>query len=95
MKYLILIVLSLLIFSCKESTVKINTDLPIEVVKLKEVNKFDTLYSISNTKQTFLFDKNKEYLGSFDKEYTDLTFVLLICIVMILILIIIINVIND
>ena len=68
MKKLLFIVFALIVFtSCTEQTVK-KTDLPIEIVKLKEYNQFDTTYTIQTDKKVFLFDNKKEYVGSYSIE---------------------------
>lgn len=63
MKYILLLLITIGLFSCGYPTVN-KTDLPIEVVKLKEQQSFDTLLVIKTEKQTYLFEKN-EYIGSY------------------------------
>jgi hypothetical protein len=71
MKKLLFIVFALIVFtSCTTQTVN-KTDLPIEVVKLKESNQFDTTYTISTDKKVFLFDDKKEYVGAYKIENDD------------------------
>lgn len=68
MKKLLFIVFALIAFtSCTQQTVN-KTDLPIEVVKLKESNQFDTTYTIQTDKKVFLFDDKKKYVGSYSVE---------------------------
>ena len=66
MKKLILFsLLAMFIFtSCEQPTIK-KSDLPIEVVKLKETQKFDTILSIPTEKKVFLFKKDTEYIGTY------------------------------
>lgn len=60
-------IIGLSITSCNEPTVQ-KTDLPIEVVTLKETAKFDTIYSIETEKKTYLFNNKHEYLGAYKKQ---------------------------
>ena len=66
MKKLILFsLLAMFMFtSCEQPTIK-KSDLPIEVVKLKETQKFDTILSIPTEKKVFLFKKDTEYIGTY------------------------------
>lgn len=65
MKKLLLILFGVILFaSCGHPTVE-KKDLPIEVVKLKEVNSFDTVLHITTDEHVFIFDKNKEYKGRY------------------------------
>ena len=71
MKKLLFIVFALIAFtSCRQTVTK--TDLPIEIVKLKESNQFDTTYTIQTDKKVFLFNGKKEYVGSYKIENDDL-----------------------
>lgn len=68
MKKLLFILFVVIAFaSCTESTVK-KADLPIEVVQLKDINKFDTVYQIETDKKIYQFNNSKEYLGKYNKE---------------------------
>lgn len=54
--------------SCKEESLQ-KTDLPIEVVNLKEVNKFDTLLVVETKERVYTFEnKTEEYQGSYVKN---------------------------
>ena len=66
MKKLILFsLLAMFIFtSCEQPTIE-KSDLPIEVVKLKETQQFDTILSIPTEKKVFLFKKDTEYIGTY------------------------------
>jgi len=71
MKKLLFIVFVLIAFtSCTHQTVE-KTDLPIEIVKLKESNQFDTTYTITTYEKVFVFDVKKEYLGTYMLKNTD------------------------
>jgi len=64
-KLLLFSLLAMFMFtSCEQPTVK-KYDLPIEVVKLKETQKFDTILSIPTEKKVFLFKKDTEYIGTY------------------------------
>lgn len=69
MKKLLFIALLLIgITSCNQSNFH-KTDLPIEVVSLKDAQKFDTLYTIQTENNVYFFDKtNKEYITTINKE---------------------------
>ena len=56
--------------SCTHQTVE-KKDLPIEVVELKELNGFDTTYTITTDIRVFVFDAKKEYLGTYRVENSD------------------------
>lgn len=62
--FLLLIVVGL--SSCEEPNIK-KSDLPIEVVTLKDNQKFDTVLVIETEKKLYQFTKNKEYIGVTDK----------------------------
>jgi len=65
-KKLLFIALGVMLFaSCDTQTLE-KKDLPIEVVKLKEANSFDTVLNITTDKHVFVFDKNKEYKGRYN-----------------------------
>lgn len=66
-KLLFILSLSLMLTSCNENTLK-KSDLPIEVVSLKELGKFDTILQIETEKKIFQFTKAQEYKGAFYKE---------------------------
>jgi hypothetical protein len=64
MKYLFIILIALLGFSSCDTPTVTKRDLPIEVVKLKETQSFDTLLVIRTEQNTYLFEKN-EYVGAY------------------------------
>lgn len=65
-KLLLFSLLAMFMFtSCEQQTIK-KSDLPIEVVKLKETQKFDTILSIPTEKKVFLFKKDTEYIGTYE-----------------------------
>jgi hypothetical protein len=69
MKYILLLFITIGLFSCTEPTVK-KRDLPIEVVKLKEQQSFDTILVIKTEKNTYLFEKN-DYVGAYSNINED------------------------
>lgn len=71
MKKLLFVAFVLITFaSCTHQTVE-KKDLPIEVVELKELNGFDTTYTITTDKKVFVFNSKKEYLGTYMIENSD------------------------
>lgn len=75
--------------SCEQETVNKKAKLPIEIVNLKEINKFDTVLVINSEDKTYLFKSNKEeYIGAFDNINTDGNVVLFLFIVLVLMMII-------
>jgi hypothetical protein len=64
MKYLFILLIALLGFSSCDTPTVTKKDLPIEVVKLKETQSFDTLLVIRTEQNTYLFEKN-EYVGAY------------------------------
>lgn len=71
-KKLLFIALGVMLFaSCDKPTLE-KKDLPIEVVKLKEANSFDTVLNITTDKHVFVFDKNKEYKGRYSVKNDEL-----------------------
>lgn len=78
-KIITVLVITIGLFSCDLPTIK-NKDLPIEVVTIKEQNKFDTILTIKTEKYTYLFDK-KEYKGSYKNKSDD--FGLALCLIFI------------
>jgi hypothetical protein len=73
MKNLILIFTLLLLVACEAPTINKKADLPIEVVSLKESNKYDTLLTIPTEDKTYIFDSNKNYQGSMYNEQSKFT----------------------
>lgn len=71
---LIIAVLAILSFACETPTI-IKSDLPIEIVQLKEANKYDTILSIESTDSYYLFNK-KEYIGKMYKDDNSSFFIL-------------------
>ncbi len=70
-KLLLFSLLDIFMFTaCEQQTVK-KSDLPIEVVKLKETQKFDTILSINTDKKVYLFDKQSEYKGAYHVTNND------------------------
>ena len=75
---LLILGVSLTLTSCKEPTVT-KSDLPIEVVSLKESNKFDTILQIKTEEKVFNFDQKKEYISTYNvisKEHAYLVILL-------------------
>lgn len=73
-KKLLFIALGVMLFaSCDTPTLE-KKDLPIEVVKLKEANSFDTVLNITTDRHVFVFDKNKEYKGRYSVTNAELSF---------------------
>jgi hypothetical protein len=69
MKYLFILLIALLGFSsCTNTTTVEKIDLPIEIVTLKEFNKYDTLLVINSENKTYLFDNKANYIGAYDKK---------------------------
>lgn len=64
MKTLIFIFSLILLISCETPTINKKSELPIEVVSLKEANKYDTLLTINTEDKTYIFDNNQNYKGS-------------------------------
>lgn len=86
MKKLLFIAL-LAISAC--NTVDKKESLPIEVMNLKEVKKYDTILTIETNIQVHQFDKNETYIGSYPKSSDGVPmFVVGICVGIILCLII-------
>ena len=54
------------LMSCNQPSL-VKTDLPIEVVSLKEAKKFDTILTINTDMRVFTFSKQEEYQGSYRK----------------------------
>lgn len=92
MKKLITILFSIvLLSSCETKTVNKKDNYPIEILQLKEVNKFDTIYVIQNEREVYQFNKNNEYIGTYSKNSSDgLAISLLILLLIIIIVFIII-----
>lgn len=68
MKKLLFIIMCIITFSsCTEQTFK-KADIPIEVVTLKEAQKFDTILSIQTGKSIYQFTQKQEYIGKAYKE---------------------------
>lgn len=75
MKNILILLITIIIFSsCKEPTIN-KSELPIEVVNLKEVNKYDTTYTITTSEKVFVFNNKKEYVGSYHKNQEIIVFV--------------------
>lgn len=54
--------------SCSPTPTNKKTDIPVEVVKLKEIKKFDTLLVVNAEKQIYQFDyKTTDYVTTIDK----------------------------
>lgn len=67
-KLLLFILLCIGFYSCTPTeVVRKNTELPIEIVSLKELNKYDTLLVIQSNDKIFMFDDKEEYQGAIDK----------------------------
>lgn len=65
-KLLFIAILLATLASCDHQTVE-KKDLPIEVVTLKESQKFDTIYQIETDKKVYVFSKTHEYQGVYNK----------------------------
>ena len=65
-KLLFILMVTMTLMSCNESSL-VKTDLPIEVVSLKEAKKFDTILTINTDMRVFTFSKQEEYQGSYSK----------------------------
>jgi len=88
MKKLLTILCSIILLSsCDTKTVNKKDNYPIEILELKEANKFDTIYTISTEREVYQFDKNNVYIGTYSKTSADgiaiwsitIIFILLIC----------------
>lgn len=90
MKKILFIIFAVIVFvSCTEPTVK-KEDLPIEVVQLKDLSKFDTVYQIETDKKIYQFNNSKEYLGRYNKEIDHGPTLFLSIVILLLVFIIII-----
>ena len=74
MKKLLFIISTLLIFSCGDpgKTIDPKAELPIEIVNLKEVKKYDTLVYIDSQESMYVFNLKNEYQGKLNKEKSNL-----------------------
>lgn len=75
MKNFKLVLLGLLalvaVSSCSPTPTSSKTDIPVEVVKLKENKSFDTTISIATDTKTYVFDRKSptnDYVTTIDKE---------------------------
>lgn len=82
---LLLIVLTIVLASCGKNPNIVKKDLPIEIVKLKEMNNFDTILQIQSNEKLYYFDQKEEYIGSIEKENVYMT-VFLVSIILFFIL---------
>ena len=66
MKLLIIITTFLLFVSCKmtNSTIDGDSKIPIEVVNLKQCERYDTLLTITLKNEMYIFNKKGNYIGS-------------------------------
>ena len=77
------------LISCNQPTVT-KTDLPIEIVSLKEAKKFDTTLTISSNTNVYVFSKQEDYIGAYNKiNDTPFFSVMLLIVLMFLVLLLI------
>ena len=87
-KLLFLLMVIMTLMSCNQPTVT-KTDLPIEIVSLKEAKKFDTTLTITTDSRVYIFSKQEEYQGSYGKQDAAIVFVILFLVTFILLVILI------
>ena len=78
MKYLF-ILLTFIIFSCnlRTSTIDRDSNLPIEVVNLKQNEIYDTLLTIQTKEEIYIFNKKGVYVGSMKKTSCEIFYMIL------------------
>lgn len=65
---LLALLATIAVASCAPTPTNKKTDIPVEVVKLKEIKKFDTLLVVNSEKQMYQFDyKTNDYVTTMDK----------------------------
>lgn len=93
MKNILFIITLGLLASCSSPTIVKKDSLPIEVLSLKEVNKYDTILTIQTEKQIHFFSAKKEYMGTCNTTSFDTLSLVFILIGMVLLAIMLI--LND
>lgn len=68
--FIVLVLISSALTSCTTNTIT-KENLPIEIVSLKETQKFDTILQIESTNKVYVFSKEREYKGVYKKTYED------------------------
>jgi hypothetical protein len=91
-KLLFILMVTLTLMSCNQPSL-VKTDLPIEVVSLKEAKKFDTILTINTDMRVFTFSKQEEYQGSYSKsDEKGAMFIIIIVLIMIILFVALVTV---